>query len=247
MNKDSKYIQLLKDIGLDEKQATVYLSMISLGPTTALQIARVTEIKRTTIYAVIESLKSSGLVRMEQKGFKRLFVAESPSKLETIMEMKKVSLDKNITDLLQIYNKGGGDSLIKIYENITSIKSVYESLLEDIKPGEDYLVIADSSLWYKLDREYFTSFAERRSKLPIKIRILSQESEDTEYMTKYAQNFNYEVKTLPKGTKLTTNLIITPQKVVIHQLVSPTFAMVIENRNIINMHKEMFEMIWAKK
>jgi sugar-specific transcriptional regulator TrmB len=246
MSKGDKYIQSLIDIGLDEKQAQVYFSMISLGPATALQIARVSEIKRTTVYSIIEILKSMSLVRMEQKGFKRLFVAESPSKLETIMEMRKINLDKNIGDLMQIYNKGGGNSLIKIYKNLASIKSVYESLLTDIKPGEDYLVIADSSLWFKLDREYFTAFAEKRAKLPIKIRILSQESVDTDYMKKYAQNFNYEVRSLPEGTTLTTNLIITPQKVVIHQLIQPTFAMVIENKNIINMHKEMFEMIWGK-
>ena len=34
-------------------------------------------------YSVIDSLKEKGLVRVEIKGFKSIFVAESPEKLNT--------------------------------------------------------------------------------------------------------------------------------------------------------------------
>ena len=39
-------------------------------------------------------------------------------------------------------------------------------------------------------------------------------------------------------------MVITPKKVVIHQLNDPIIAIVIENKNISKMNKEMFEIIW---
>ncbi len=39
-------------------------------------------------------------------------------------------------------------------------------------------------------------------------------------------------------------MIITPNKVIIHQLSNPILAIVIENKNISRMNKEMFEIIW---
>ena len=241
---NNHYIEILKEIGLSEHESAVYFTMVSLGSSPVLKIARTSGVKRTTIYSVIDSLKEKGLVRVELKGLKSLFVAESPKKLEGILEQRKNKFKKNLLDFMQIYNKGGGESLIKIYEGLEAVKSVYEGLINDVKPGDDYLIISDAERWFALDRDYFMDFTERRAKLPIKIRMLIQDNADAEYLSKYQRNFNYTTRILPKETKLTTNLVVTPQKAVVHQLVPPIMAIVIENKNIIKMHQEMFEVVW---
>jgi sugar-specific transcriptional regulator TrmB len=70
---NTKLTKILTDLGLSEHEALVYLANISLGPTTILKIAQAAEIKRTTVYAVIESLKTKGLINVQIKGFKKLF------------------------------------------------------------------------------------------------------------------------------------------------------------------------------
>ena len=77
---------VLIDFGLSEHEAAVYLSALSLGQSTVNQIAKHSGVKRTTVYPVIESLKRKGIMNVEVKGFKKLFVAESPDKLERIIE-----------------------------------------------------------------------------------------------------------------------------------------------------------------
>ena len=240
------YIELLKEIGLSEHESAVYFTMVSLGPAPILKIARASEIKRTTIYYVIDSLKEKGLVRIELKGLKSLFVAESPEKLESILEQRKNKLKNHLKDFMEIYNKGGGETLIKIYEGLEAVKSIYNKLLEDIKPGEDYLIISDMNKAFNLDREFFNDLRDRRAKLPIKIRALvgDQETEEGQNFKKYEQNFNLKAKYLPSGTKLTTNMVVTPQRVLIHQLELPILAIVIENKSIIKMNQEYFEIMW---
>lgn len=240
------YIELLKEIGLSEHESTVYFTMVSLGPSPILKIARASGMKRTTIYYVIDSLKEKGLARVDLKGFKSLYTAESPEKLENILENRKNKFKHHLNDLLAIYNKGGGETLIKIYEGLEATKSIYNGLLQDIKPGEDYLVIAGMKKAFDLDREFFKDLQNRRAKLPIKIRILmaDPENEESQNLKKYERNFNLKAKFLPLGTKLTTNTVITPQRVLIHQMEPPVMAIVIENKSTIKTQQELFEVMW---
>jgi sugar-specific transcriptional regulator TrmB len=242
--KNTHLFSVLINLGLSEKEAEVYLACLSLGPTTALKISRSASLKRSTVYTLIETLKQKGLMSMEVKGFKTLFVAENPEKLEIMLKAKKEELKRILPDLVALYNLKGGEGKIKYYEGLESVKSVYEFLLRDIKSHEDYLVIGEQNLWYKLDIKYFQDFIVRRSKLNINIRLLFPDSKIAREHKKIEKNYNEKIKILPPNTHLTTNMIITPQHLVIHQLTSPISAIVIENKSTIQTQRELFEIIW---
>jgi len=235
---------LLIEMGLDDAEAKIYLAGLSLGPTTVLKLANFTELKRTTVYSVIESMKKKGLMRVELKGFKKLFAIESPEKIENMLEYRRVALKEQLPKLQALYNLKGGESTIKWYEGLQAIKSIYEDLLVEVGPQEDYLVISDIHEWWKLDKEYFEKFWERRYKARIKPRILITDSEDARKQQKTAPVFEAEVRILPQQTQLETNLIITGRKVIIIQMNDPLSAIVIETPSVTKMHKEMFEIIW---
>jgi len=242
--KNNKLLKILINFGLSDNEANVYLSSLSLGPTTILKISKATSMKRTTIYSVVESLKQKGLMNMELKGWKRLFVAENPEKLNNILKAKQEELKNNLPQLLAMYNLKGSEGFIKYYEGLEAIKSVYENLLEDIKAHDYYYVVCDTKQWLALDQKYFLNFIKRRAKYNIKIRLLLQDSKIAREHKKMEKIFNEKIKFLPQGTSLTTDLIVIPKRVVIHQLTQPTIAMVIENNSIIQMHRELFELIW---
>lgn len=242
--KTNQLTAALKDLGMSENEAKVYFASLSLGPATILKIAQAAELKRTTAYSVIESLKQMGLMNIQVAGFKRKFVAEDPNKLEAILEARKQRLKDVLPEFSALYNLQGGESFIKYYEGLESVKGVYEDLIREIKPHEDYLVIGNVDHWIKLDREFFTDFSYRRAKMPIKIRLLVQDTETGREWLRLEKNFNSNMRLLPAETNLTTNLVITPQKVLIHQLTPPVLGIVIGNRDVIRMHTELFEVIW---
>lgn len=242
--KTTKLESILINLGLTENEANVYLASLSLGPATILKISQAGNIKRTTVYSVIESLKKKGLMRIELKGWKKLYTAENPEKLEFILEEKKNQLASSLPEFMSLYNLKGGESFIKYYEGLQAVKSVYESLLRDIRPHEDYMIVSDQSKWQELDPKYFLKFLERRAKLNINIRLLLQDSEVARKVQKIQATYNEKIKILPKGTSLVTNLVVIPKRVVIHQLTPPIMAMVIENKSIIKMHQQFFEIMW---
>ena len=242
--KSNQLVETLKELGLSENEAEIYYTTLSLGPSTIIKIARTSGIKRTTIYSVIDSLKQKGLINIQVEGFKKKFVAEDPRKLEEMLETRKERFRNLLPEFDAIYNLKGGESFIKYYEGLPAIKGVYESLIRDIKPHEDYLVMGNQDYWLKHDEKFFMDFLYRRAKLPINIRMMFQESELAHKWKSQEKNFNSRVKILPIGTKLNTNLVVTPQRVLIHQLIHPVMGIVIENKSVIQMHKEMYEVIW---
>ncbi|MDO8524462.1 MAG: helix-turn-helix domain-containing protein [bacterium] len=241
---NEKLKKTLLDLGLNEKEASVYLVALTLGPSTVLKIATSAELKRTTVYSVIESLKQKGLMSIEIKGWKKLFAAESPEKLSLILEAKREHLKKSLPEFSLLYSQKDSESLIKYYEGIKAVKSVYENILKSMRPHDDYLVIGNQEIWLGLDKRYFAKFVRQRAKLNINIKLILQDSPLARKHKEIERNFNEKIKILPKKTSLNTNLIITPSRVIIHQLTLPAMAMVIENKNIANTHCELFDIIW---
>lgn len=244
MKKNDKLLNSLYDIGLTEHEALVYMAMLSLGPTTALKISRVTEVKRSTVYLALESLLQKGMASIELRGMKRLYVAENPEKLETLLEERKNRFGRNLPELLSLYNLKGGESYLKYYEGMNGLKSVYESMIRDIRPHERYCVLSKLEPIIELDPSFFSSFFERRSKLPIDIRILLQDTPEAHRRKSIERNFNEHIKILPKEVTLVTNLVVIPRRVFIQQFTLPIFGITIENKSIIQMHEQMFGIMW---
>ena len=242
--RENRLINTLKEIGLTDNEARAYFASLSLGPSTVARIATAAELKRTTVYDIVGSLKQKGLMSIEVRGFKNLYVPEPPERLEDVLEARKDLVRRSMPEFSALYNLKGGESTLKYYEGLESVKSLYEDVLEDLRPGEEYLAFSDMQRWYDLDPKFFERFIEKRTKLGLKVRLLLQNSPKAEEMKKSSLNYGAEVKILPGKASLKTNLIITPRIAVIHQLIPPILGIAIENASVIQMHREMFEVIW---
>ncbi len=245
--KNQKLLEVLKDIGLEESEAEVYLSSLSLGPTTVLKIARSCDIKRTTIYGIIESLQHKGLMRIELKGLKQLYVAENPEKLELMLENKKREFNSKLPDFMSLYKLEGGESSIKYYTGLKAMKRIYVSTLDEVKNGDEYLVITNQKKWFELDPDFWMKeYIEERAKLPCKTRLISQNSDIAQEHQKFQRNYNEEFKIFDNNISINIDMVLTSNKLIIVDLLPPLTTLVIENKNIIELQKQMFEIIWNK-
>ncbi|HEX8974066.1 MAG TPA: helix-turn-helix domain-containing protein [Patescibacteria group bacterium] len=76
--------ELLQKLGLSEKEIEVYLAIFGQGKTTPARLAKATKINRSTVYAVLNTLKEKGLV-IEDITSKVLYF--SPASAEQVEEM----------------------------------------------------------------------------------------------------------------------------------------------------------------
>jgi HTH-type transcriptional regulator, sugar sensing transcriptional regulator len=241
---NEKLVQTLKEIGLEEDEAKVYLSALCIGEGTVLKISRLCGIKRTTIYGIIDSLKEKGLIKINLKGLKKVYVAENPEKLESVLEKRKNEFKNKLPEFMALYKLKTGESVIKYHTGIRAMQNIYMETLGEIKHNEDYLVITNQEKWFNLNPDFAQNYIEKRSKLNIKTRLLFQDSEISREHKKFERNYNQQIKILPQSNPLNVDTILLPSKMIILELTPPYITVVIENKSIIELHREMFEMVW---
>lgn len=94
-----KYLQ---EIGLNEKEAAVYLALLQVDSASVVSLADKTKIKRPTVYVVLETLAKKGLVSEVEIGNKTHFAAEPPEHIETFIQQQKLKFDETAGRLKDI-------------------------------------------------------------------------------------------------------------------------------------------------
>jgi len=129
--------QELISIGLNEKEAKVYLSSLELGQSTVQSIALKAAINRATTYFIIDGLMQRGLISSFNKGKKQYFFAADPERLVEILEKekkqiesKKENLQKLLPQLRSLNNKQGGRPLVRYYEGKEGVTSMVDEVLK---------------------------------------------------------------------------------------------------------------------
>ncbi len=113
----------LQAVGLQEKEAKVYLAALELGKGTAQQIARKADLKRPTTYVIVEELMQQGLVSSYYEGKKQYFVAEHPDRLGDLLKKEQEEVEKKqahlkaiLPQLQSINNRQTDKPVVKYYE-----------------------------------------------------------------------------------------------------------------------------------
>lgn len=96
----------LKNLGLTEKEITIYLEVLKNGRISPTQVARTSKINRTTVYSVAKELMKKGFILEDLAGKSSTLVAVPPQDLKFLiqkeekqLEQKKQSIGKMIEEL----------------------------------------------------------------------------------------------------------------------------------------------------
>jgi len=129
-----KYLQ---EIGLNDKEAAVYVALLGFENASVLDVAKKTTIKRPTVYTALESLAKKGLVSEITVGKKTHYFAEMPEKLESLVERKMVSLRESqktlkeiIPQLKGLTREHGEKAIVKYFEGKEGIISATDEFLK---------------------------------------------------------------------------------------------------------------------
>ncbi len=95
--------QVLINLGLNEKQAKVYLALLQLGSGSVPSISVKSGVKRPTTYLILEELRRKELVILVPTTTK-IYTAKSPQILLEEQSEKESEIRQKMPELLAIYN-----------------------------------------------------------------------------------------------------------------------------------------------
>ena len=178
-------VENLRQFGLGDKEISVYLSLISLGPSPVRLIAKQAGVNRGTTYDILKGLLELGLVsyykhyREEDK--RQYFVAEPPQKLLDAVENKKrgletlkVHMTKALPELESMYEKSGARPVVKYYEGNSGIKTILQDVLATMSRQKikTYYVYSSADIRDYLYKAY-PHFTEQRIKEKIPVKAIA--------------------------------------------------------------------------
>ncbi len=237
--------QSLQEFGLTEKEAKVYLAVLELGQDAVLGIAKKSELKRPTVYLILESLIKRGLVRKIPKGTTTFYVTEDPDILLQVLEKRQKSIKDVIPFLKAIYNRRDTKPQIRFYEGREGIQKAY---------GE-FRLAKKNILFYGSIKDILESFPDEMltyeiiKKMGISVKeIMSSDPVDIKYAKEIMgyKNPKHEVRILKKGTIFAIDTaIIDDNKIAIVSLKGNAFSVMIQSKDIAQSFKTLYELAWA--
>lgn len=241
----------LGKLGLSANQEKAYCTLLELGESTMTQLARSTNIKRPSMYLVIESLAMLGLVSETKKGKSHIIAPVHPRRLLQIATLRQKHIEETLPQLIATYNSPKHKPKILVFEGEEGVNTVYDLVFESQSRKHEALWFASIS---KL-REHYKDGTSGYKKMLGKIRnpkirelnfddieARSWATETAHFRKKYSQ---YEMRLLPNDFPLgATDMVIFEDKVAIFSLKGEMFVTVIESPEISKTHKALFEWAW---
>lgn len=242
----------LTQIGLDEKEAKVYLAVLELGPSPVQNIAQRSGIPRATTYLVLDELKRKGLVTTFEKGKKTLFAAESPENLTYLLAEKSEAIRdqerllKALIPDLKSRGQFAGTTRpsVRFYEGADALRAL---IRDNLRPGtkETLGIFSHDDAERLLQKAglYWSDLVKRRSRGGIRRRII--------YTWRHAKP--------PPGTHregaayipysefpCAADITIVGNRVAFVPYDEPTRAVAIEDTSIANALRSVFDALWKR-
>jgi len=240
---------ILREIGLTENEIKIYLTLLKTGSNSAYEITKKTGIYRAHVYDKLEQLMDKGLVTQVFKGAKKHFQASDPVHLKQYIEDKKQELKQKesaiqdlIPQLQQLVLLPREDTKVEVFKGKEGLKYFLKDI---IKTKKEVLItgIDDEKYQESLPifmKQYFRDL--RKYNIVEKVITLKKPgiflfgkktASTTTYRYLEAKQFN------------PTNTFIYGGKVVIVSWGTPVTAIMIENKDIAQTHKEHFKHLWT--
>ena len=91
----------LKQLGFNDKEVTLYTTLLQHASLTPAELAKLTHINRTTVYSTAKELIKKGMINEDLGGKTRHLVALPPSQLKRLFQKERQKLEDKKTHILR--------------------------------------------------------------------------------------------------------------------------------------------------
>jgi sugar-specific transcriptional regulator TrmB len=253
--------QLLQQNGFTKNDAEVYLAILKLKKSNAIEVAEKINIDKTTVYRAIESLSRLGLIASTGGRYNNQLFVKDINKLPALLEQKRASLDQGL-QLLNSFveqlpiklNEEYLHSKVTVLQGDDVVKDIYNirhekpnSLIREI--SSDFIQTqvgnGDGQTWN--NHEYWNWVIEQRRKQGCFLHLLVDSGDESEYYHRTSDNLFKEARVVPDDFKITAGMNIFGNKVAIHNTKTvDVVGIIIDDVTISTLCASFFDFVWKR-
>lgn len=231
---------IIVNIGLTKKEARVYLAALEIGSNPVSKIAQKARINRVTAYDIMEKLAKRGLVTSFTRAKVKYYTAADPELVANDFKKKVEELDAVIPQLKQL----SGEVIkpkVRNYESLEAIKTIYKDVLSTDNEILMYSNVKDLEMHWPTFTE---EFERKRMDYEVPLRLIAVDDERGNFYKEYDDEFQRKTRLIPKEKyDFSSHTIIYDHKVALVSLSAP-IGVVIEDTNLAETYRKLFEMNW---
>lgn len=239
-------INILTNLWLNETEVKVYLANLELWVTQVANISRLSDIKRTSLYGILEKMEEKKLLKKHIKNNISYYEAINPDDLFDILENKIKDLKWKLPELRAINNKFSTKPKIYFYQWAENVAELYKMEARD-QPNNVRIFSsnADRKEWEidklrKLRNKIYSKMWGKKANMKL---IMNREANESE---KKWNKFNH--KTISKDLlNLDISIKIYWNKTKFISMKNDITWVVIENEDIAKTMKSIFDYIYENK
>lgn len=172
---------LLGRLGLNEKEARVFLALAKLGPAPVRAVARQAGLNRGTTYDTLKRFLELGLASYYHREKHQYFVAERPQRVLQLTEDRvraaeeaRREVEQSLPELAKVYTASGEIPTVKFYEGFRGARAILRDVLAVMSQADpkEYSVYSSVDLRQHLYQE-FPNFTDERVKRGIKVKTIA--------------------------------------------------------------------------
>lgn len=247
----------LQNLGLSKKEAIIYETLLQLGPSSIMPIVKTSKLKKGDVYNILNTLKKKNLIEEETNKTKKIFKSLQPQNLENLIEEKKQEinmrekiLEQVVPQLSSLFQTTTEKPLIQILNGHEGIITFYEDILKAKK--RELLIFVSK---YHREEEKLTDIVDQQIKKQRKLGFTTRAinvynprvplKHTIDYLKKRAINRS-KIRFIFDKISYPSQIILYDNKVAITSMKKELITTLIENDNISQTMKMIFEQLWKK-
>lgn len=235
----------LVTLGLSEKESRVYLALLPHRDIGSSKLIRATGLHGQFVYDALEKLEQKGLTRYVIQNGRKKFSANTPNRLLSLIEEKRLAAQAIAKDLMSRY-AGEREQDVEIFQGENAFIAQQFVLLNRQPRDSVVNVIASESERYQITLEDEGSWDEY-------LRILREKNIRTRYLGSESQRVRlkglektgiWEYRILPQHATGLMNTDIWHDNITLNIFGNPILSITITGKEIADGYREFFNAIW---
>ncbi len=237
-------LSVLRSIGLDDKEAQLYLCGLHVGSAPASEYAKASRLNRITSYNTLESMVRKGHFTVVKKVRGKFYAPVEPEYLALEARKNVDTLERTVPELRSLRKAKERKPNVRFFEGWEGVRHVYEHTLT---AKTEIINFANSAVvrrfWPKYDEEYVAE----RVKHKIPLRGIAPDDEAGRWVHGEDREKLREIRLVPeKDFDFRNEINVYDDNVAICSFGSSKdmFAVIIESKEVAETQRQIFEMAW---
>lgn len=238
---------VLREIGLQDNEATVYLQLLKNPLQTAQQLATQTDIKRTNVYRILDALLEQELIIKDDSPVSRFSAAE-PQSLQKLLQRRQNTLKQTASSLSAVMPQLRSQYSLSLNKPgvvyMTGDDGLERLLFDMVNSQTEVLLVAGDEPRDADTRSRFRELIMQRKQNNVHTRALFHGGEHQARITHRFSERGFDVRFI--GTTPFDSEVVIYEDSVAFSVYDPSLIItIITNKDFANTMRTLFEQLWC--